>query len=54
MTEYLTVELIVTLILPIIATLGLMHSRRRLVRQPAIKQMVRESRGQRPYLVNFS
>ncbi len=30
MTEYFTIELIATFILPIIATIGLMHSRARL------------------------
>ncbi len=53
MTEYFTVELIIILILPIIATVGLMHSRRILARQPAVRQMVRESRRQRSYQVNF-
>jgi len=43
-TEYFTIELITTLMLPIIAAIGLVHSRRTLTRKPAIKQMVRESR----------
>jgi len=53
MNEYFTAELIATLILPIIATMGLMHSRRILARRPAVRQMVRDTRGQRSYKVNF-
>lgn len=41
MTEYFTVELVAILILPIIATVGFMHSKRKLVHRPAVMHMVR-------------
>jgi len=43
-TEYFTIEIIATLILPFIATIGFVHSKSRLARNPAMRQLTRPIR----------